>query len=212
MKIDPHCHTCYTRNPFGSNMRPENILKIAKKRRLDGIAITDDNTLRGYFKMKNAAKNDKDFIVIPGFEYVIKFFGIEIEEILVLGLDYIPRKKNLWDFIDEVRDNNGVCIIPHPFTLLPTIRYRRSLAELKMFDGIEVINSYDFTDYKKLAKNMAKFFRLGEIAGSDAHSLRNIGLAYTVCNDLINDIKKRRTKVVGIESPWTYKITNIFNV
>ncbi len=205
MKIDLHCHTYKTKNHFGSNMTPKNMIKVAKKRNLDGIAITDDDTLEGYFEMKENLKGDKDFLLIPGFETQ----GFEIAEILVLGIDYIPKKKNLMDFIDEIRDNNGVCILPHPFTFVPTLRYKKSLKELEIFDGIEVINSFDWGIYTEFAEKVADIFNLGKTSGSDAHSLRNIGLAYTICEDPIKDIKRRRTKVVGIESPWTYKISNL---
>jgi len=191
-------------------MIPEKILKKAKERRLGGVAITDDNTLRGYFKFKKLVANDKDFIVIPGFEFI----GLkEIREVLVLGIEYIPKKQNLLDFIDEVRSNGGVCIVPHPFTFDPFIRYRRSLRDLKLFDGIEVINSFDWSKYKEFASKLADSVKIAKIAGSDAHSLRNIGMAYTICEeDPIKAIRKRKTKVAGRESPWSYKISNFFSL
>src|SRR4030042_3930196 len=115
MKIDLHCHLNQKKLPFFSGMRPECVIKIAKKRGMNGLAAIADNSLRSYFALKNSINNDKDFVLIPGFEYI----GFEIPEILVLGIDFVPMKKMMLDFIDEVRDNDGVCVLPHPFTVSP---------------------------------------------------------------------------------------------
>ncbi len=206
MKIDLHCHTNHTRGIFNSNMKPKNIIKMAKRRRLGGIAITDDFTLNGYNKVRMENK-DRDFLVVPGFEVQCH----EIEEVLILGMEYVPKTKNILELIDEVKENDAVCIVPHPFTLLPILRYKKSLNELRMFDGIEVLNSFDLGVYTELADKVADVFKLGKTAGSDAHSLRNVGLAYTICDNPIKDIKKRRTKIGGLESPWSYKFSNIID-
>ena len=48
-------------------MKPEILLKTAKKRGLNGIAVTDHYTLEGALKVKKLNK-DKDFDVIVGDE------------------------------------------------------------------------------------------------------------------------------------------------
>ena len=63
IKIDPHIHSIYS-DGYG---RIEEILRIAKLKNLDGIAITDHNTIKGYLKAKQI-NNDKQFIIIPGIE------------------------------------------------------------------------------------------------------------------------------------------------
>ena len=64
MKYDLHMHTHYSKC---SNLKPEILLKIAKKRGLNGIAITDHNVVEGALKVKKLNK-DKDFEVIVGEE------------------------------------------------------------------------------------------------------------------------------------------------
>ena len=62
MKYDLHMHTHYSRC---SNLKPQTILKLAKKRRLDGIAITDHHEIKGALEIKKL-NNGKDFEVIIG--------------------------------------------------------------------------------------------------------------------------------------------------
>src|SRR3990167_1868027 len=64
LKYDLHMHTCYSKC---SNLRPEILLKTAKERGLNGIAVTDHNTIEGALRIKNLNK-DKNFEVIIGEE------------------------------------------------------------------------------------------------------------------------------------------------
>ena len=63
-KYDLHIHTKYS--PC-SNLDPNLILKIAKKLKLDGIAITDHNNMKGAIKTYKLNRN-KDFEVIKATE------------------------------------------------------------------------------------------------------------------------------------------------
>jgi len=65
MKIDTHCHTTYSDCGMG---KPRDVLKVAMKR-LDGIAITDHNTVKGSLVCKKLARTmNKKFLVITGSE------------------------------------------------------------------------------------------------------------------------------------------------
>ena len=55
-KYDLHIHTEYSRC---SNLKPEILLKLAKKLKFDGIAVTDHNTIKGSLAVKRLNK-DKD--------------------------------------------------------------------------------------------------------------------------------------------------------
>jgi len=62
MKLDLHIHSKYSKD---SLLKPETILKVAKKRGLGGIAVTDHNTIKGgLFTQK--INDDKNFVVIVG--------------------------------------------------------------------------------------------------------------------------------------------------
>ena len=63
LKLDLHIHSQYSEDGIGS---PEEIIKNLKRRGLQGMTITDHNTLEGSLKAIKIAP--KDFIVIPGVE------------------------------------------------------------------------------------------------------------------------------------------------
>ena len=46
MKYDLHIHSIYS---YDSYLRPENIIKMAKKRSLNGVAVADHGTIKGEF-------------------------------------------------------------------------------------------------------------------------------------------------------------------
>ena len=48
-------------------MEPATILKVAKRRGLDGIAVTDHLAIKGGIETRKL-NNDPDFLVIVGFE------------------------------------------------------------------------------------------------------------------------------------------------
>ena len=56
LKYDLHMHTCYSKC---SNLRPEILLKTAKERGLNGIAVTDHNKIEGALKIKGLNKETK---------------------------------------------------------------------------------------------------------------------------------------------------------
>ena len=60
MKYDLHNHTNHS--PC-SNLKPEILLKFVEKRGMNGIAVTDHNTIKGALEVKKLNK-DKDFEVI----------------------------------------------------------------------------------------------------------------------------------------------------
>ena len=69
MKYDLHNHTYYSKC---SNLKPEILIKAAKKKGMDGIAVTDHNTMKGALEARKLNK-DKDFEVILGEEIGTNF-------------------------------------------------------------------------------------------------------------------------------------------
>lgn len=64
MKFDLHVHTKYSKD---SLLNPKTVLKIAKKKGLNGIAITDYNTIKGALATQKI-NDDENFTVIVGSE------------------------------------------------------------------------------------------------------------------------------------------------
>ena len=190
MKYDLHIHT---HNSACSILKPRTILKIAKKVGLDGIAVTDHNTIKGGIEVFKENK-DKDFEVIPGIE-------VNTNKGHVLGL-YINKEissKEFLNVLDEIKKQGGIAIIAHPFRLMPHLRSNlKGIKPKKYLDAVECYNARTSYFGNKSAMKFAEKFNLAKTAGSDAHFSFEIGRCTTLFDgDLTDAIKKRRTKVQG---------------
>jgi len=91
MKLDLHIHSKYSSDGV---LDPEKIVKIAAKRGLNGVAITDHNTIIGGLKAKNY--ETEDFKVIVGSE-----ISTERGEIIGLFLKEEIKPGNVQEVILE---------------------------------------------------------------------------------------------------------------
>ncbi len=189
-KYDLHIHTVYS--PCSVN-KPETILKIAKKEGLDGIAITDHNSIKGALKTKKLNK-DKDFEVILGDEV-----KTDHGDILALYLQKEIKKRKLFEVIDEVKSQGGLMVIAHPFRCTPWLKFTYPLEKLVgKVEGVEVFNSRNVLFGNKKARKTVKNLDFAEIGSSDAHLPIDIGKGYTLFEgDLKKAIKNRTTKAEG---------------
>ena len=61
LKIDLHVHTVYS---YDSLITPKELVQYAKKRGLDGVAITDHDRLDSALKIAR----ETDLLIVPGME------------------------------------------------------------------------------------------------------------------------------------------------
>lgn len=202
VKIDLHIHTCYSHDALTT---PKEIIYFAKARGLDGVAITDHDTLKGYFKLAN---EKHDFLVIPGVEVTTQQGHIIALNVTQL----IPHGLSVQETIERIHNAGGIAIASH----ISGLKKGAIKASFSNFDAIEVINSSAFplTFSKWWNAKVAKAYNLPWTAGSDAHSALLLGSAYTVVNeaesidDVVEFIKKGETKVFSKKIPWQVKIKN----
>lgn len=216
LKLDLHVHTCYSGD---SLIKPKDVVNYVKLKGLDGFAITDHQTLRGYKFSKEIGRN-KDIIVIPGIE-----MNTHIGEILILFIedDIKFHDNNFHTIVEKVKDNNGIIVIPHPFDFLRDNRLKMNLLNdniiNKFIDGIEIINSRII--FKKCitkAKNFNKKYNLFETGGSDAHTLKEIGNGYTLIRDadksfesIKNCLLEKKSRSMGVLSSPLVHAKTVFN-
>jgi predicted metal-dependent phosphoesterase TrpH len=188
-KYDLHMHTNFS--PDSKN-KPASILKISKKVGLNGIAITDHHTIRGALLTKEL-NEDRDFEVIIG-EEITTNRG----DVIALYIKEDIKERELFKVIANIRSQNGLIIIPHPFRPLWQ-KFKYPLDKLKgEIDGIETLNSRTPNSSNKNAARLAKQLSLAEIGSSDAHILLDIGKGYTLFDgDLRDAIKERKTTGAG---------------
>jgi hypothetical protein len=172
MIIDLHIHTKYSRD---ASIKPSELIKVAKARGLDGIAVTDHDTTRSWAHFSVV----DDFTVIQGIERTTdhgSIIGLFLNE----GIDAY----GFWEAVDQIRSQDGIVVLPHPCDTFrrdtPRIRaLDKGLIKTKI-DAVEVFNSRcilgrsnDRAD--RLAEELGKH-RLG---GSDAHNISEVGRART---------------------------------
>jgi len=177
-------------------MKPEILLKTAKKHKLNGIAVTDHGTIKGALNVKRLNK-DKNFEVIVG-EEVSTQYG----DVLAYYLKKQIKTTDFFKLVEEVKKQNGLVIIPHPFraTLLPTYKFKLSLDKVKdKIDAIECFNArMIFSQDNKKADNLANKLNIAKTGGSDAHFKFEIATGYTLFEgDLRKAFKNRKTRVDG---------------
>ncbi|MCK4822406.1 CehA/McbA family metallohydrolase, partial [bacterium] len=168
LKIDLHTHSSYS-DGIGN---PQDILEGAKKKGLDGLAITDHNTLEGYFEAK---EYDTNLLLVPGYEV-----ETEAGHILVLGLEILPpnvESIRYDELIRWVRSHRGLTVLAHPaISRLHMDKWMRSPP-----DAVEVLNaSYPLDYFVKRGLKISERVGVAAVGGSDAHSTLAVGNAYTV--------------------------------
>jgi len=202
MKYDLHTHTKYSSDGF---LNPEKIVKIAAKRGLSGIAVTDHDTIKGGLETKKY--EDENFKVIIGCEV-----STSKGEIIGLYLYDEIKSNDFYDVIDEIKAQDGIIVVPHPFD-----EWRNSAdltnEDYKLVNSIEIFNSRCVEyKYNHNAELFAKKNDIGTTGGSDAHFGNEIGNAGVIIenDDIKKSILKNDLQVYGKRStPLNHVLTKI---
>ena len=198
LKIDLHVHTCYSHDAVTTL---KEVIVYSKKRGLDGVAITDHDTLAGALKLQNS-----DLIVIPGVE-ITTLRG----HLLALNVTTpIPPKLAINETIQRIHEAGGIAVAAHPTLFYKTAPSQQTAS----YDAIEVINSaaIPFQFFTYLNQKFATRLNLPQTAGSDSHYAPEIGAAYTVIeadpnvDEIVQAIKKGATIPVGKSIPWRMRL------
>ena len=192
MKYDLHIHTFYSKC---SSLNPKILLKIAKKLNFDGIAVTDHNTIKGSLAVKKLNK-DPDFEVITGSE-----IDTPQGNLLAYYINKDIKSKNLFEVLDEIKQQGGLAAIAHPFRSSPNNKHRFKYPIEKIknkIDAIEAFNARNLPGNNKKAIKIADKLNIPKIAGSDSHFAFELGKAYTLFdNSLRKALKQNKTEIKG---------------
>jgi len=199
MKYDLHIHSKYSSDGV---LDPKKIVKIAIKRKLDGIAITDHNTIKGGLETKKYEQ--ADFQVIVGSEIMT-----ERGEVIGLFLTEEIRSTDIQDVISEIKDQNGIVIVPHPFDEMRHSAVHPGEEDVKLIDCVEGFNPRCIRGkYNRNAVEFAMKHNLTIVAGSDAHFSNEIGNAgiITETEDIRDLIMKNNIAIFGKRSSFVNHI------
>lgn len=170
IKADLHIHTSYS---FDCVSKLQDIIARCLKTGINCIAVADHGTVEGALKMQKIAP----------------FKVIAAEEIMtrdgeVMGMflkKTIPNKISLNEAISRIREQNGLVCIPHPFDRPNRHGLGRKMLE-QIKDEIDIVEIFNARSplprFSSSARAFAAKYDKCASAGSDAHTLREIGATY----------------------------------
>jgi predicted metal-dependent phosphoesterase TrpH len=170
-KTDLHIHTQYS---MDCNTSLDEIIKRCLQVGINCIAIADHGTIAGALKMREIAPFTviiAEEILTPGGEIMGMFINEEI-----------PSRLSVEETINRIKAQDGLVCIPHPYDMIRASAFNSSkeLAKIMPFvDIIEIFNARSlYPGAQGKAQRLAqKFSKIGS-AGSDAHTISEIGSAY----------------------------------
>jgi len=203
LKLDLHIHSEYSGDGLGS---PKEIIKILQKKGLNGMAITDHNTVEGALKAIKIAP--KDFIVIPAIEISTlngHMIALDVRET-------IPRELSIEETVDKIIEQGGTPIVPHLFRSMSGIKKENLRKIERRISAIEVFNACSVPQSNLKSAKFAKKYKFGGTGGSDSHIPEYVGNGYTTVDttnqsvdSIITQINKKKTWGEGSTLPLDYR-------
>ncbi|MFP3984974.1 MAG: PHP-associated domain-containing protein [Candidatus Bathyarchaeia archaeon] len=169
VRVDLHLHTVFSGD---SSIDPKVVVEQLQRQSIvKGVAITDHNSLEGYFRVRKLAEVYEDLVILPGIE-----ISTSDGDVIVLGVEEKPEHPVTLDgAVDFAKTTDGLVIVPHPYRVM-------GVGDLAMnieAHAIEVLNPTATSKENALAKKLAKTKNLPGVAGTDAHNEREMWTVFT---------------------------------
>jgi predicted metal-dependent phosphoesterase TrpH len=186
---DLHCHTSAS---FDSLSNPASVVKAAADRGLTHLAITDHDRIDGALRGRDAAP--AGLTVIIGQEVRTSagdLIALYVDQPIVPGLAPVEAAQ-------RIRDQGGLVGLAHPFDRFRAGAGRRGWEEeleqvVPMLDFVEIWNARLFLgNGNASAAEFAVARKLPGVAVSDAHTVFEVGVAYTILDGTIADAEQLR--------------------
>ena len=201
MLIDLHTHT----RPLShdSDLTPDALIEAAKKAGLDGVCLTEHDFFWEHEKAAELGRRH-DFLVIPGIEV-----NTERGHVVVFGLEeFVYGMHRLGELVEMVDAAGGAMIAAHPyrrqlpFELTREGDWSEALEQAseneayRHVHAIETLNGRGTERQNAFSAAVCERHKLAQAAGSDAHSLVDVGTCATEfearisgLDDLITEVK-----------------------
>lgn len=204
LKIDLHVHTVHSKDSF---ITAKDLIHFAKKRGLDGVAITDHDTVRGFQDFRGKV----DLLLLPGVEVSSgdgHVLGYGLDKVVERGLSFVET-------ISLIHEAGGLAVVAHPTAFFKGISEDRLV---EGFDAMEVVNASAVPFRYSVRKNrrLAMSLDLPQVGGSDAHYGPEVGIGYTLVeaerdvDDVLEAIGKGRVEPGGKAIPWKVRLRREF--
>lgn len=175
MKFDIHVHTTLS---SCSQLRLEDILSEARKKGLDGVCLTDHQTMDVRMEVNDGIQQD-GLCIITGMEY-----ATPDGDFLVFGsFDALPDGLSAEELLRLVDEADGVAVAAHPFREgRCTNREIIARQHCRIMEGR---NGRDNGTGHRRALKWQEKYAVRLVGGSDAHTLEELGGTVTVFEEPI---------------------------
>lgn len=180
IRVDMHSHTRLSSDSLND---PRKLVQVAAQRGLGALCVTDHNKLANALALSQMP--DLPIKVIPSEE-------VKTNEGEIIGYflsEMVPRGLTPEETVRRIKGQGGLVCVPHPFDTLRTASKLRNealyrLVDAGMIDILEVLNARALKpEDNQLALEYAQQRGLAMSAGSDAHTLLEVGRAYVEMPD-----------------------------
>lgn len=198
MIVEFHCHTDASKD---SLTRPADLIKMARKKGIERLVITDHNSTRGAF----AAQQLDPELVIVG-EEIMTTKG---EILAAYVTEEIPAGLSPQETIGILKAQGAFISVSHPFDRLRKGGWEEKdlLEIIHDVDAIEIFNARCMNPLFNLqAKAFAEKHNLAGTVGSDAHAAFEVGASVLLLEQFegAEGMRKviRQAKYKTKLSPW----------
>jgi len=167
LKLEFHCHTNASKD---SLTRPEDLVRVAWKRGLDRLIITDHNSIAGAVA---AQRLDPELVIVG--EEIMTTRG---EILAAYVTEEIPAGLTPLETIRILREQGAFISVSHPFDAWRKGGWKEAdlLEIIPHVDAIEIFNSRCMDPrFNQRAMAFAEKHNLPGTVGSDAHAIFEVG-------------------------------------
>ena len=194
-RVDLHVHSFHSPD---SRTSIETIVERLGVAGLQGVALTDHNTIAGHTKLKELQQRYPKLWLIPGVEV-----STREGHLLVYGVNVLPTAhRPLAETLDWARSVGAIAALAHPFRWAHGVG--RALAETAKADALETTNGHNSEIANARAELLAARRGIASIGGSDAHDADGIGRAFTefpegasTLDEFLDHLRRGRVRAMG---------------
>jgi predicted metal-dependent phosphoesterase TrpH len=182
--IDLHIHSKHSND---SVLSPRAIIRKAKSEGLSAIAVIDHSSVSGARETLREASGD-DILVVLGTEIRTNGFG----DVVGLFVDKRVASTDIYGAIDEIRDQDGLVVLPHP--LRGHLVVSREIMD--RIDVVEALNGRTTRSKNIGARQLAFSHGKPMLSGSNAHFSFEIGCVGTILSGTFSSLEELRKSII----------------
>lgn len=207
LKLDLHVHSHHSPD---SSSAPKDIVTTVRRRGLQGLAVTDHNSLEGSEAVRRPARK-AGLLTLAAAE-----LSTRDGHVLAYGLrEPVPPRLTAEETVERIREQGALAVAAHPH------RFWSGLGEETVrsgtFDGVEGLNARSVARHNARAEALARDLDLPMTAGSDAHRLADIGRGILLLpdglegeEDLLAALRKGEGRPAGLSRSGTRTLGYVF--